>query len=237
MLKRFVAFVAVIWIATALIAANVETVSRVFRLEHVSVSEVSTAVQPLLSESGSLTLQPKLSRIVVQDQPEIIDRVTALIEKLDHVPGVYSVHIDLLEGGETTPYGTAQEYRAEERLYRMFKAVAFYRVGSSTVEGVLGSPSRAELGTSYQVSFIAYLPEHSESSPWGVRDPGNQLHLRQLVLERKGVAGDGTVVTFELLRTNVLLSPQQTVYIGAGNSEDSGDVLVLIVHAEDFGSR
>jgi hypothetical protein len=86
------------------------------------------------------------------------------------------------------------------------------------------------------VSFLARLPEYSESTPWGARDPGDRLYLRQLVLERKEVASDGTLVTQELLRTNVLLSPKQTVYIGAGNSEKTKDVLVLIVHAQDFGS-
>ena len=145
--------------------------------------------------------------------------------------------LDLLEGGETTPYGTAQEYKAEETLYKMFKSAAFYRMGSSTIEGRLGEPFQTDLGTSYRISFVAQLPDASNSSPWGVRDPGNQLHLRQLVLERKGIASDGTVMTFELLRTNVLLAPKQTVYIGAGSSEDSGDVLVLIVHAREFGSR
>jgi hypothetical protein len=237
MFKRTVVFVAVIGIATVLIAANAGTVSRVFRLEHVSVSEVSTAVQPLLSEAGSLTLQPKLSRIVVQDEPEIIERVTALIQKLDHVPGAYSVRIDLLEGGDKVPYGSVTEVQVEDRVRKMFRAAAFYQLGSSTIEGVSGSPARAGLGSAFQVSFLAQIPEHSASSPWGSPDPGNRLHLRQLVLERKAVAADGTLMTDELLRTNVLLSPKQTVYIGAGNSEDSGDVLVLIVYAEDFRSR
>lgn len=222
---------------TAVVAANQETVSRVFRLQHVSVAEASAAVQPMLTELGSLTLQPKLSRIVVQDQPVVIDQVAAMLEKLDRVPGNYSIQMDLLEGGRKMPFGTAQEYRAEERLYTMFQAEAFYRLGSSTVEGLLGGSAQAELGTSYQVSFVAQAPEGSNSSPWGMREPDEQLHLRQLVLERKGIAADGTVTTFELLRTNVLLSPNQTVYIGAGNSEDSGEVLVLIVHARKFGSH
>ena len=85
--------------------------------------------------------------------------------------------------------------------------------------------------------MLARLPEYPESTPWGAPDPGNRLQLRQLVLERKQVAADGTMTTDELLRTNVLLSPKQTVYIGAGNSEESEDVLVLIVHAQEFGSR
>ncbi len=236
MIKKVMVCLAALAI-TAVVAANQETVSRVFRLQHVSVAEASAAVQPMLTELGSLTLQPKLSRIVVQDQPVVIDQVAAMLEKLDRVPGNYSIQMDLLEGGRKMPFGTAQEYRAEERLYTMFKAEAFYRLGSSTVEGVLGGSAQAELGTSYQVSFVAQAPEGSNSSPWGMREPDEQLHLRQLVLERKGIAADGTVTTFELLRTNVLLSPNQTVYIGAGNSEDSGEVLVLIVHARKFGSH
>jgi len=237
MLKRFVIFAVVMGVAAAITAANVETVSRVFRLEHVSVSEASAAVQPMLSDVGSLTLQPKLSRIMVQDAPEVIQRVAELIDKLDHVPGVYSVQIDLLEGGAAMPFGSVQEVPVEDRLRKMFNVDAFHRLGSSTIEGVLGSSAQAELGTSFQVSFFAQLPDRSASSPWGTPDPGNRLHLRQLVLERKMVASDGTMMTHELLRTNVLLSPKQTVYIGAGNSEDSEDVLVLIVHAQEFEGR
>ena len=79
MCKRVMVLVVVLGLTTALVAADAETISRVFRLEHVSVMEVSTAVQPLLSDAGSLTLQPKLSRVVVQDKPEVIDQVTALI--------------------------------------------------------------------------------------------------------------------------------------------------------------
>ena len=237
MLRKTLVFLAVIGIAAAVTAASIETVSRVFRLQHASVSEASAAIQPMLSEAGSLTLQPKLSRIVVQDQPEIIDRVTELIEKLDHVPGAYRIQIDLLKGGKAIPYGTVDEVPVEERLRKMFKVEAFQRIGSSTIEGVLGSPTRAELGISFQVSFLAQIPEYRESSPWGAPEPGNRLQLRQLILERTAVAADGTLMTDELLRTNVLLSPKQTVYIGAGNSEDTEDVLVLIVHAQEFGSR
>jgi hypothetical protein len=237
MLKRSVVFAIVMGVAVAITAANVETVSRVFRLEHVSMSEASAAVQPMLSEAGSLTLQPRHSRLTVQDVPEVIDRVAKLIEKLDHVPGVYSVRIDLLKAGESKPYGTVDEIEVEDRLRKMFKATAFHRLGTSTIEGMLGSPVQAELGTSFQVSFIAEIPEYSQASPWGTPDPGNRIHLRQLVLDRKTVASDGTLMTQELLRTNVLLSPKQTVYIGAGNSEDSEDVLVLIVHAQKFEGR
>jgi hypothetical protein len=237
MLKRSLALVVVVGIAALVAASDGRTVSRVFTLEHVSVSEASEAVQPMLSDVGSLTLQPKLARIVVQDEPAIIARVTALIENLDHLPGSYGVRIDLLEGGETAAYGSITEVNVEDRLRRMYKVDSFHRIGSSTVEGVLGSSAQAELGPSFRVSFLARVPSHTAETPWGAPDPGLRLYLRHLVLERVEFASDGTLKTDEILRTNVLLSPNQTVYIGAGKSEESKEVLVLIVHAEDFGGH
>jgi hypothetical protein len=237
MLKRSLVVVVIVGVAALSAAADGRTLSRVFRLEHVSVSEASVAVQPLLSEAGSLTLQPKLGRIVVQDEPAIIARVTALIEELDHMPGAYGVRIDLLEGGATTAYGSITEVEVEDRLRRMYKVDSFHRIGSSTVEGVLGTSAQAEIGSSFRVSFLAQVPGHAAETPWGAPDPGLRLYLRRLVLERVELASDGTLVADEILRTNVLLSPQQTVYIGAGNSEESKRVLVLIVHAEDIGGH
>ena len=131
--KTLVLLVAVIGIAAAVTAANVETVSRVFRLEYASVSEASAAIQPMLSEVGSLTLQPGLSRIVVQDQPEIIDRVTELIEKLDHVPGDVprAESICWKVGLNAIPFGSAlTKWKSRNRLRRMFKVAAFRRLGS-----------------------------------------------------------------------------------------------------------
>jgi hypothetical protein len=237
MLRRSLLFVTVIGFAAALVASNGETISRVFKLRHASVSDVSIAVQPMLSEAGSLTLQPKLSRVVVQDRPDIIDQVTSLIEGLDHLPELYSVEIELLEGTEPRPYGTRDEIEAEGRLKEMFNVEAFRRLGRSVVEGELGNQVQAGLGDEHRVSFRAQAPEASKNTPWGTPDSGSRLSLRPLVLERLEVSTDGRLTTRELLRTNVLISQRQTVYIGAGNSEDSDNVLVLIVHAMKTGGR
>ena len=237
MLRRSVLLVAAIGIAVALSAADVEIISRVFTLKHVPVSDVSTAVQPMLSEAGSLTLQPKLSRIVVQDEREIIDKVTALIEKLDHLPGHYSVEIELLEGTDPRPYGTRDEIEAEDRLREMFNVEAFRRLGKSVVEGELGNRAQVALGHDHRVSFLAEAHEAPSNAPWGTPKLQDRISLRPLVLERLEVSTDGQLTTRELLRTNVLISQEQTVYIGAGDSEDSGNVLVLIVRAKETGSR
>lgn len=237
MLRKAFVLVVAIGIATLLAAAGTNMVSRAFQLEHASVSEASAAIQPMLSEAGSLTLQPKLSRIVVQDQPEIIDRVTEMINNLDHVPGLFSVQVELLEGAEPKPFGTREEIKAEDRLRKMFGVAAFRRLGNSLIEGQLGNRAQADLGPDFRVSFLPQPPEQSGNTPWGSVDSSDRISLRFLVLERMEASSDGELTARELLRTNVFLSQKQTVYIGAGSSEESDHVLVLVVHAMEIGSR
>ncbi len=62
---------------------------------------------------------------------------------------------------------------------------------------------------------------------------GDRIQLRNLTLERFKPAVNGQQESLECLRTHVLLSPNQLVYIGAGSSEDPSTGLVLIVQAQE----
>jgi len=245
MARRTLSFLLVAFVAAVTAAADVETVARVFRLDFASISEVSLAVQPMLSESGSMTLHPSRSRITVQDRPEVVDRVAELIKEMDRAPGRYRIKVDLLEGRpatdgsreNVTPYGSADQLQTDQRLKSMFKFPVIRRLGSASLEGELGTSAAAKIDRGYEISFIAQAPEYSENAPWGSPDPGNKIQLRQFVLTRVTVEPDGTQKSEVLLRTNMLLSPKQKIYVGAGKAEDSDTGLVLIVDAQEFGSK
>jgi len=243
MWRRSTALVVMVLAAAASMAADAETVARVFQLDHVSVSEASAAVQPLLSENGSMTLQPSRSRITVQDLPEVVDRVAVLLVELDRLPGRFRIHVDLREGRSESddvaevvrPYSAADQVLTDQRLKSMFKFPVILRLGSAMLEGELGSTATAVLSQGFEITFIAQTPEFSQNTPWGSANPGNRIQLRQLALRRVKVGPDGTKNTDVLLRTSMLLAPNQKIYVGAGNAEDATIGLVLIVHALEFG--
>jgi hypothetical protein len=224
-------------LVAATVASAVETVSRAFTLRYVSVAEATTVVQPLLSDQGSLTLQPSRSRIIVQDFPEVINRVVLLIDELDRLPNSYRIHIELLEGGAERPFGAANEVEATDRLRKMFKFPSYRSLGSAALEGVLGGDAQASLGSGYEVSFVTQIPAHSSETPWGAPELGDRIQLRSLTLKRVKAGADGEQLSQQYLRTNVLLSPNQKVYIGAGSSEDPETGLVLIVQLQEPGGN
>jgi hypothetical protein len=218
------------------VAAASETVVHVFQIRYASVDKVSAAIQVLLSEQGSLTVQPRQGRITVQDSPEIVDQVADLIAEIDAAPGAYRIQMELLEG-TSKRLETAEETKVDHSLKEMFKFPHFYTLGTATFEGNLGTPSSAHLGSEYRVSFLAEATGYSQSSPWGSPDPGARIHLRWLTLEKVRVAQGSGGKPSELLRTSVFIAPDQTAFIGAGSSEDSTEGLVLIIRAGEVGGN
>ena len=234
-MRRLLSVTVVVLMAAAMAgAADPETTARVFQLRYVSVMDAMTAVQPLLSEHGSVTMQPKRSRLTVQDRADVVERVAAMIESLDRAPVVYRIRVDLLEGIRDAAF-SSPGVEVPERVKRMFGFEVYRRLGATSFEGDVGTEASADLGTAYRVSMMPEMVG-SAAMPFGTPDLSNRLHLEWLRLERLPRAGAGGQPV-EVLRTSGFLSTDQEIVIGAAGSENASTALVLIVRAEKIGER
>jgi len=236
MARRLLALVVLLWLAApaATLGASEPTTVRVFQVRYRPVTEVAAAVQALLTEDGSLTVQPRQSRITVQDRPEVVEAAAEMIAKMDRSPDRYLIDVVLLQGvAEELP--PAQRAPVDTRLKRMFPFVAYRRIGATSFDGVMGEPAAADLGEGHRVSFLANLLVFDDNAPWGIPDTGNRVHLQWLTLHRLTTDRTGKQQSVEILRTSVFLSEKQEVFIGAGASEDSDRGLVLILQAQEIG--
>jgi hypothetical protein len=212
------------------------TTVRVFNLQNVSVVDAFTAIEPLLSDDGSVTVQPARGRVTIQDSPAVVERITTVMSELDRVPGEYRIEVELLEGLDVDrPSDVSAEL--DRRLHRMFPFKSYRRAGRTVFQGELGQPTAASLGGSYRLSFLADSFKVPESTPWGVADAGNRTQVKWLRLDRFSNGAGGQEKIDEVLRTTVMLSPNQKMIIGAGSSEDSATGLVLILTMHSVEDR
>lgn len=216
-------------------AAEPETTARVFHLRYVSVVDAMTAVQPLLSEHGSVTMQPKRARLTVQDQDAVVDRVAEVIASLDRAPIVYRIRVELLEGIRDAAF-SSPTVDVPDRVKRMFGFPVYRRVGATSFEGEVGTEAAAELGTAYRISLMPEPVGGGAAMPFGTPDLTSRLHLERVRLERlpQGEEGGAPV---EVLNTSCFLSTDQEIVIGAAGSENAPTALVLILRAEKIGER
>jgi hypothetical protein len=235
--KRTILVLLLSIVTVALSAADQSsTTARVFNLKNASVIEAFTAIEPLLSNDGSVTVQPSRGRITIQDSPEVVGRIASMMAELDRIPGEYRIEVELLEGLDVE---RAPELAPEldRRLHRMFPFKSYRRAGRTVFQGEFGQPTTASLSRSYRLSFLAEASNVPESTPWGVADLGNRTQVKWLRLDRLTAGDGGGEKVDELLRTTVFLSPRQKMIIGAGSSEDSASGLVLILTMHSVEDR
>jgi hypothetical protein len=230
--------VAIMSVGLALVgwAEDVKTTSRVFHLRHATVNDASQAVQPLLSEHGSLTVQPSKARITVQDSPEVVAQVAEVLADLDRSPDNYTIEVVLLLG---TNDSLDAELRTtvNSRVEKMFPFAGYRTIASTVFEGEMGSQAAADLGEGYRLSFLPTIFNPAEDFPFGVRGGNTRIQLQALQLVRITEGRDGSRTEVDVLRTTVRISPQQEAYIGAGASEESSTGLVLILRAGSLGEQ
>ncbi len=213
-------------------AAEVMTTVRVFHLRsgRVSVQEASAAVQPLLSEQGTLTVQPHKLQLVVQDRPEVVARVTALLAELERTSERYQLRIELLEASNS-PLPAGQRVEVDRRVSRMFRFSSFRRLGLTEVEGEIGQTAVAHLGPNYRVDLHTSSVAAPADAPWGFAGADQRVHVDRLTLHQTASAPAGGQRQVEVLRTSLMLGVGQRAVLGASGSEGSERALVLIVEA------
>jgi hypothetical protein len=235
MVRRMVLLFAVLTVVVAPAAAGPDpTTVRIFHVRHCSVTEAAAAVEALLTENGSMTVQPRQSRITVQDRHDVVERAAQVIAELDRSPDRYLIDVRVLEGVQGK-LPENQRAEVDERLLRMFPFTSYRTIGSARFDGMVGEPASAVLGEGYRVSFLAETLGIGADTPFGIPRPGTRVHLQWLTLERVADGADGSRRPSEVLRTSVFLSEKQEVVIGAGASEQSKRGLVLILQALSIG--
>jgi hypothetical protein len=194
------------------------------------VAEASNAIQPLLSENGTLTVQPQKDRITVQDTAEVVERVAEVLAELDTAPGTFSVMFRLLRATQAK-VPAEQRVDVNRKIQQMFPSASYMEIGLTLIHGELTVPVAATIGEAYQLSFVATPVRAPKNMPFGMRKMGTRYTLENLTLTRTKTKESGGRGKVEVIHSDVSISPGQQTSIGAGASEESKNGLVLIIEA------
>lgn len=201
------------------------TVVRVFRLHYAEAADISSAVQALLSEDGSITIQPGKNRITINDRPNNMKRIAKVVAGMDVRPEHFRVHVVLLHGAPKTSQ-TEKPYSAAPRLQKMFPFDNYYELGQADLIGQIGDTLTLNLGENYRLTLTAFNFRQKDL-PFGVSAGLLRLDLRPVILQRISEKAPA----HQILKTRIQLSDNQEVSIGAGDSESASEGLVLILKA------
>ena len=70
---------------------------RSFQLQYTSSEEIQTMLEPYLSEYGEITVLTDRNLFLVEDTPGFLDRISAIVEKIDRAPTQVMIEAKILE--------------------------------------------------------------------------------------------------------------------------------------------
>ena len=223
-------------IATAAFAAAADTPAaadpvsaRAYEVKFKSLADAAELVSPILTPQGTLTLQPRLKTLTVQDRVSVLGRVAALLQSFDVAPRNVEISMSLFlgtdrraqEAGRSIPPSSmTRDVRGiAETLGDFTKWNAYEPLGGRAVTGVEGGRVTVNLSDEYRVAYDIDT----------VRD--QSVKLTNFVLQRVTKDADGKQVVQDVYSASVVLPVGRMLMLGAAQNPESKRALFLTLQA------
>lgn len=92
--------------------AGGETVVEVFQMRFSNATDWEETVRGLLTEEGSVSANEANNVLVVMDRPDNVEKIRALLTRLDQRPGTIVVEVEFVETGRSRKGGMDIQWRA-----------------------------------------------------------------------------------------------------------------------------
>lgn len=212
-------------------SADDEPVSaRAFSVKFKSLADAAEVVSPVLSPEGTVTLQPRLKTLTIQDHPAVLDRVGKLLDSFDTPPRSVDVTLSLFlgtdrrgqePGATAPPASSTRDVRGvAETLSDFTKWNAYEPLGARSVSGTEGGRVTVTLSDEYRVSYdIEAVREQS-------------VKLSHFVLQRVTRGEDGRERVQDVYSTAIVLPVGRMLMLGAAQNPESKRALFLALQAK-----
>ena len=204
--------------------------ARAYEVKFKSLADAAELVAPMLSPQGTVTLQPRLKMLTVQDRVSVLDRVAALLASFDLAPRNVEISMSLFLGTDrreqeagrsVPPPSMTRDVRGiAETLGDFTKWNAYEPLGGRAVTGAEGGRVTVNLSAEYRVSYE-------------IEAVGDQsVKLTGFVLQRITRGADGKDKIQDVYSAAVVLPVGRMLMLGAAQNPESKRALFLTLQAK-----
>ena len=203
--------------------------ARAYEVKFKTLADAAEMVSPLLSVDGTVTLQPRLKTLTIQDRAAVLDRVASLLLSFDVAPRNVEIAMSLFlgtdrreqEAGRSIPSSslTTDVRGIAEALGDFTKWNAYEPLGGRAVTGAEGGRVTVNLSDQYRVSYDIDT----------VRD--QSVKLANFVLQRITRGSDGKDMVQDVYSASVVLPVGRMLMLGAAQNPESKRALFLTLQA------
>jgi hypothetical protein len=199
-------------------AADKAVSVRSFSFKSKEADKAAAAIKQLLSQDGSMSIQPSSNSLVVTDHPDNLKAIAKALAEFDVQPQTFKLSIRLVSVSKVDGAGPRVTKELEDVAAKMafLKFNSFESAGEANVEGREGDSEVVDLPTGFHADFkIGDYDAGSDSVKI------SDFHLSRLQKEQLQ----------SLLKTSINLRIGQMYIVGASKSAQSQRALMIVITA------
>jgi hypothetical protein len=196
-----------------------DLVLHAYTLKYRQASDAISLVFPLLSQRGTVELQPATNTLVIRDTPAALARVVPVLRGYDHPSRPLNLDIYIVRAIRSLVSGAPAHSDLPEELTRRLRSLLPYDVYEMQAQAQLasreGQAVTYALGGEYEVSFRL-----------GTLIDGQRVRLSDFrILRRTEERRAGS----PMIHTNLTLTMEQTTSFVLARSEASREALMVVI--------
>lgn len=201
--------------------SDTATVLHAYTLKHRRASDAISLVFPLLSQKGTVELQPATNTLVIRDSPAALGRIVPVLRNYDHPSRPLDLEIFIVRAYKSPVSGGPPGVHSDlpAALTRRLRAMLPYDVYEVRAQALLGSREGQAvtyaLGGEYEVSFRL-----------GTLLEGQRIRLSDFRVLRRS---EERRVGAPLIHSNLVLTLEQTTSFGLARTEESREALMVVM--------
>lgn len=191
-------------------------------LTHQSAGEAVSFVFPLLTERGTIELQPGDNTLVIRDTAEALARIVPLILDFDHPARRMMLEIRVIAASAADGSGPGGEKLPQPlmtRLRELLRYEVYRQLANVRLEAGEGEEVRYQLGDEYRVEFRV-----------GTLMEDQRIRLQSFRIFRRGLGGP------PMIHTNLNLWLEKPMVLGLAREESSPRALMVVLSCSMVGA-
>ena len=202
-----------------------EVVVHAVTLRHQQAAEAVALVYPMLTDAGTVELQPGGNTLVLRDVSSSVDRILPCLRRFDQPSRSLRIAVQIVSAGAAEA-GKGPEPQLSPDVLARLRELLRYRsyslLGRAELEVPEGHATAYAVGEEYQVDFRL-----------GKLLDGRRLNLQGFRVLRQADDGD----LKPLIHTNLNLSLDQPLVLGLAKTESSDRALMVVLQFLDMKTR
>jgi hypothetical protein len=201
-----------------LFSQNIQTTKPELKTEIVTIKYIEThwmteLLRKYLSRYGKIQQLPRDNKIVIEDTPEIIEKVLAMIKELDEKPLDLQFNVDLILGSTASenPGSVDQDLRTDpvmKELRNLLKYKSFKRLDSAIIKVQDNSESNQRIGGDGVMLKLRMRPRLIKE------EKGDSFQVGLRLSQNQGFKPDGNERTLTLIDTSLTLNSGEKTVVG-----------------------